>query len=117
MAMLLSDTYKHTHCRMYPSNMTKLVSYLTPRKAMSEQYDKMVFAGLQPFIKKYLIGIFYDNFFNLSWEKVESSYIKYMNVQLGEGNYDLDRIKALHELGYLPIEIRAQSTMPDMPIR
>lgn len=107
MAMLLSDTYKHTHCRMYPSNMTKLVSYLTPRKAMSEQYDKMVFAGLQPFIKKYLIGIFYDNFFNLPWKEVESAYVEYMNVQLGEGNYDLDRIKALHELGYLPIEIRA----------
>lgn len=107
MAMLLSDTYKHTHCRMYPSNMTKLVSYLTPRKAMSEQYNKMVFAGLQPFINRYLNGIFYDDFFNLPWEDVEKDYTAYMGVQLGHGNYDLDRIKALHSLGYLPIEIRA----------
>lgn len=108
MALLLSDTYKHTHCRMYPSNMTKLVSYLTPRKAMSEQYDKMVFAGIQPFIQKYLIDIFYDNFFDLPWDEVYESYTTYMSVQLGSPeNYDIDRIKALYDLGYLPIEIRA----------
>lgn len=106
MALLLSDTYKHTHCRMYPSNMTKLVSYLTPRKAMSEQYDKMVFAGIQPFIQKYLMDIMYTEFFDQPWELVEMDYRKYMDVQLGAANYDLDRIKALHDLGYLPVEIR-----------
>ena len=106
-ALLLSDTYKHTHCRMYPSNMTKLVSYLTPRKAMSDQYDKMVFAGLQPFIQKYLMDIMYDEFFDRPWDYVERQYRFYMDIQLGAGNYDIDRIKSLHDLGYLPIEIRA----------
>ena len=55
MMMLCSDTYKHTHPRMYPKNLNKLVSYLTVRKNMSEAFDKMVFAGLQPFMKEYLV--------------------------------------------------------------
>ncbi|WP_272482297.1 nicotinamide phosphoribosyltransferase domain-containing protein [Thomasclavelia cocleata] len=56
--LLLSDTYKQTHLRMFPKDLTKLVSYWTPRKAMSEKYDKMVFFGLQEFIKKYLVEDF-----------------------------------------------------------
>lgn len=118
MAILLSDTYKHTHPRMYPQNLNKLVSYLTPRKAMSKQYDKMVFAGLQPFIQKYLVEIFNDQFFTLSWIEVEHLYKEYMGVQIGVENCEIDKIKALHELGYLPLEIRAlpEGTIVNMGI-
>ena len=62
MMMLMSDTYKHTHPRMYPRKepykMKKLVSYLTPRKNMSEAFPHMVFVGIQPFIMDYLIDGF-----------------------------------------------------------
>ena len=34
MALLLSDTYKQCHDRMYPNGLTKLVSYWVPRKSM-----------------------------------------------------------------------------------
>ena len=34
LAMLLSDTYKQTHFRMYPAGLTKLVSYWVPRRSM-----------------------------------------------------------------------------------
>ena len=66
MALLLSDTYKQCHDRMYPKGLTKLVSYWVPRKSMLENQNHMVFFGLQAFIKEYLMGYFQKNFFELS---------------------------------------------------
>ena len=107
MMMLMSDTYKHTHPRMYPQNLTKLVSYLTPRKNMSPAFDKMVFFGLQPFIREYLIDGFNSQFFDLPLGKVKREYEYYMDCQIGFENTEWEKIEALHKLGYLPIEIRA----------
>lgn len=106
-SLLLSDTYKQTHDRMYPAGLTKLVSYWTPRKSMSEKYDKMVFFGLQAFIKEFLGEGFQNSFFSMSEEEVLAEYTHYMNGQIGEGNYDIDKVIKLHRLGYLPLEIRA----------
>lgn len=107
MALLMSDTYKHTHPRMYPQNMTKLVSYLTCRKAMSDQYDHMVFFGLESFMEKYLIEMFNHTFFDRPLRDVLAEYTHYMNIQIGSENYDLEPLMNLHHLGYLPLEIRA----------
>ncbi len=106
-ALLLADTYKHTHDRMYPEGLTKLVSYWTPRKSMLKTVDKMVFFGLQAFIKEVLIDYFNQNFFSLSEEKVLRIYTEYLDAQIGEGNYDLGKLVNLHRLGYLPLELRA----------
>ena len=51
MIMLYSDSYKQCHPLMYPDNQTYLVSYLTARKAMNDNFPKMVVYGVQPFIK------------------------------------------------------------------
>lgn len=107
MALLLSDTYKQCHGRMYPVGLTKLVSYWVPRKSMLETQDKMVFFGLQAFIKEYLIEYFNDNFFTLTENEVLELYTDSMDVQIGRENYDLDKIIELHSLGYLPLQIRA----------
>ena len=66
MALLLSDTYKQTHSRMYPNSLNTLVSYWVPRKSMfqNEENQKMVFFGLQAFIQEYLIEYFDKNFFS-----------------------------------------------------
>lgn len=107
MALLLSDTYKQCHDRMYPTGLTKLVSYWVPRKSMLKTQDKMVFFGLQAFIKEYLIEYFNDNFFALSKDEVLDLYTDSMDIQIGRENYDLDKIVNLHSLGYLPLQIRA----------
>ena len=107
LAILLSDTYKQTHSRMYPKGLTKLVSYWTPRKSMLEKQNKMVFFGLQAYIEEYLMHYFNENFFGLPEKKVITQYTETMNIQIGEGNYDLSKIIELHRLGYLPLEIRA----------
>lgn len=116
--LLLSDTYKQTHMRMFPKGLDRLVSYWTPRKSMSEKYNKMVFFGLQEFMRKYLVEDFNNNFFNRPLGEVLKEYSSYMNTQLGEGNYDLAPIINLHELGYLPVYIRAlpEGTLVDMGV-
>ena len=115
-ALLLSDTYKQCHPRMYPkdieldgeiANTTRLVSYWVPRRSMLQKHNKMVFWGLTAFLKTYLVEYFRDNFFNLSREEVINEYCDTMDIQIGEGNYDEVNILQLHKLGYLPIEIAA----------
>lgn len=66
MAILLSDTYKQIHNKIYPKGLTKLVSYWTPRRSMLKNQNKMVFFGLQAFIEEYLIDYFNKNFFELT---------------------------------------------------
>lgn len=108
-ALLLSDTYKQVHDRMYPNSLESLVSYWVPRKSMfhNEENQKMVFFGLQAFIQEYLVEYFNKNFFDVPLDEVLATYRKYLNIQLGEGNYDIDKIVNLHELGYLPLRIDA----------
>lgn len=108
-SLLMCDTYKTSHIDQYPKSLCKLYSYWVPRKTMFETLpiDKMAFFGLQAFVKEFLIDHMQDNFFCRNWKAIEESYRKYMNLQLGEGNYKVDHIRALHELGYLPLEIKA----------
>lgn len=109
LAILLSDTYKQTHDRMYPKSLKKLVSYWVPRKSMfsSEDNQKMVWFGMQAFIQEWLLEYFQNNFFDLPLERVLKEYKFTMNIQLGEGNYDVEKVEKLHSLGYLPLEIKA----------
>lgn len=110
MALLLSDTYKQCHSRMYPKGLTKLVSYWVPRRSMLENRNKMVFFGLQAFIKEYLMGYFQENFISILQKMKWCLFITdSMDIQIGKDNYDLDKIVQLHRLGYLPLEIRALS--------
>lgn len=106
--MLLCDTYKAVHNLMYPENLETLVSYLVPRKSYFEKPEnqKMVWFGLQAFIKQYLVDYFNKNFFEKSEDEIVETYTKAMDVQL-DGAYKLDHIIDLHRLGYLPLKINA----------
>lgn len=109
LAILLSDTYKQTHDRMYPTSLKKLTSYWVPRKSMfnNEDNQKMVWFGMQAFIQEWLLDYFQKNFFDMPLNKVMKDYKFTMNIQLGEGNYDVEKVAKLHALGYLPLEIKA----------
>ena len=56
--MLLIDFYKAVHAEMLPKNITKSVSYFTPRMSRVKRWDRVVMFGLQGFIKTYLIDYF-----------------------------------------------------------
>ena len=105
--MLLIDFYKAVHAEMLPQNITKSVSYFTPRMSRVKRWDKVVMFGLQGFIKEYLIDYFNDNFFNVPLETVMGEYTRIMDNTLGKNAYNPKKIENLHDLGYLPIEIVA----------
>ena len=105
MIMLYSDSYKQCHHLMYPDNQEELVYYLTPRKAMNENFLKMIVYGIQPFLVE--LNNAFEDFFNRDDIEVMAEYDHYIDAHLGIGNVARNRIMELHELGYLPLEIRA----------
>lgn len=105
--MLLIDFYKAVHEEMLPKNITKSVSYFTPRMSRVKRWDKVVMFGLQGFIKTYLIDYFNEEFFDKPFEEIIYEYKRIMDASLGKDAYKIDKIESLHKLGYLPIEIVA----------
>ncbi len=103
--MLLIDFYKAVHAEMLPKNITKSVSYFTPRMSRVKRWGKVVMFGLQGFIKTYLIDYFNNEFFNKPFDEVMSEYRRIMDATLGKNAYKIEKIEALHSLGYLPIKI------------
>ena len=105
--LLLIDFYKSTHHEQYPKGLTKMVSYYTPRMSRLKDNDMVTFFGLQGFIKEYLIKGFNDNFFSRPEDEVVAEYERILDYTLGKGAYESQKIRDLHKLGYLPLEISA----------
>lgn len=105
--VLLIDFYKACHRDMLPKEITKSVSYFTPRMTRVKRWDSVVMFGLQAFIKTYLIDYFNKYFFEKTEEEVVKEYERVLEYSLGEAAYSSKTIKELHQLGYLPIEIIA----------
>lgn len=106
-ALLLADGYKHVHAEQFPKGLTKLVSYVTPRMSRLKSQDYMILFGLQAFLKTYMIDYFNENFFNRPKEEVLHEYSRVMDTMLGKGNYGLDKIAALYDLGYMPLQFNS----------
>lgn len=116
--LLESDFYKQVHWNQYPKGVTKVVSYFTPRMSRLKQFGEnhLIMFGLQSFIKEFLIEDFNENFFSRSKEEVMAEYRHLMDNTLGAGLYGEERIAALHDLGYLPLEIKALPEGTRVPI-
>lgn len=113
-APLLKDVYKIGHIFQYPDNTELVMSNMTPRtdkhllqRVNSRVYNgKSVFMGLQGFIIEVLMDHWNRTFFSQGWEVVGQIYKRYVDAVLNT-DFPVAHIKALHALGYLPIEIRA----------
>lgn len=111
--LFATDFYKVGHIRQYPEKTELIYSNLTPRSGKLSnlpQYlndEKVVFVGLQTFIKNFLIEKWNTEFFNQPKEQVVNEYKQFVDKCLGKDTVDVHHIEILHELGYLPIEIRA----------
>jgi len=104
--ILLSDSYKQFHWMMYPQGITKLYSNMTPRSFKHLKCDKAVFFGLQYYIKEYLINQWNKNFFNKPLEEVLAEF-KRFHKHFSFYDMPTEHIEKLHNLGYLPIKIKA----------
>lgn len=104
------DFYKAGHRQQYPTGTELVVSNFTPRSgkhAVIEDKDGIVFFGLQYFIKDFLIETWNKSFFELPKDQVVGWYKRRMDNSLGVDSIPIDHVEALHDLGYLPIEIKA----------
>lgn len=115
--LLMIDFYKATHADQYPAGITKLVSYMTPRGTRLELTDHVVNFGLQGFTKQYLIDAFEENFFSRPEDEVVGEYERVLNATLGKGMYGSEKVRSLHRLGYLPLEIGEVPEGTRVPMR
>ncbi|MCP5161068.1 MAG: nicotinate phosphoribosyltransferase [Hahellaceae bacterium] len=90
------DSYKSSHYLQYPPNTTRVSSYIESRGG---EFDKVVFFGLQMFIKEYLCK-------PISAEDIDEAVALFAahGVPFNEAGwrYILDRYQ-----GFLPVEIQA----------
>ncbi|WGH75302.1 nicotinate phosphoribosyltransferase [Tenacibaculum tangerinum] len=115
--LLFTDGYKVDHRRQYPNNTTLVYSNWTPRKSRIKGVEKVVFFGLQYFLKKYIIEEFKTNFFNKPKETICKQYSRRINNYLGENAVGIDHIAALHDLGYIPMVFKALPEGVEVPLR
>jgi nicotinamide phosphoribosyltransferase len=115
--LLLTDGYKVDHRRQYPDGTTLVYSNWTPRKSRIEGVEEVVFFGLQYFIKKYILEDFETYFFKQPKEKVVTEYSRRINNYLGENQVGTKHIEDLHDLGYIPMVIKALPEGASVPMR
>jgi nicotinamide phosphoribosyltransferase len=115
--LTLIDFYKADHRRQYPDNTVMVYSNWTPRKSRIDGVDHIVFFGLQYFILKYLIEEWNKNFFEKDIEEVIKKYKRRLDNALGKDTVPVDHIRSLHELGYLPLCIKALPEGTLVPMR
>ncbi|WAX16463.1 hypothetical protein LC76P1_00026 [Lysinibacillus phage LC76P1] len=123
----LCDFYKTSHKPCYPEGMTGLYSMMSCR---SDKYSKVkgfnVIFGIQAMIQEYLIEHFNDNFFSRPRWAVIQEYQRVIYHTIinpfdksvsNVHEVDASHIGALHDLGYLPIKIKAVKEGTILPVK
>lgn len=110
----LADFYKTGHPGMYPKETSFLVANFTPRSSKHAPVrcsplfdDKVVWFGITGFIKEYLIETFNREFFHVPRAVAIRKYQRRMDTALGPGKVSMTHLERLHDLGYLPLELRS----------
>lgn len=110
--LLNIDFYKVDHRRQYPDTTTEIYSNFTPRYVknnhnMLPDFDnKVVVFGVRAFIEQFTWD-WEVNFFCCPKEDVIGHYKKIICKALNLQEFDTSHLEALHDLGYLPIHIKA----------
>jgi len=116
MPFLRTDFYKISHPFQYPPGTQRVYSNYTARKSRLQGIEEMVFFGLQYFIKAYLMEDMQRNFFCQSKYKVMKAYERRIKNSIGPlPTYE--HVASLHDLGYLPIRIKALPEGSLVPMR
>jgi nicotinamide phosphoribosyltransferase len=121
-ALTNTDSYKLGHARMYQDSTTKVYNNFTPRSMshfnVPEQYKadkKIVWFGLQGFLHE-LNQVWKDTFFDLDVDTVCEEFSELVAPFCGPNGFDVTRLRELHALGYLPLEIKALPEGVRVPI-
>jgi nicotinamide phosphoribosyltransferase len=105
--LLLTDGYKTGHHFQYPQGTNLVYSNFTPRsnKYAPKGCDKVVSFG-QQMVMKIIHDSFQENFFSQPKEIVCGQIKEELALYLGT-DYDGTHFEKLHDLGYLPILVKA----------
>lgn len=115
---LLCDFYKVSHREQYPEGTEVVYSTWTPRSGKhAPNIEKVVAFGFQGFVKEYLIEFFNDNFFSRPKTEIVNEYNRYMKNCLFIQTPHTKHIEDLHDLGYLPLSIKALDEGTLVPFR
>ncbi|XP_029539442.1 nicotinamide phosphoribosyltransferase 2 isoform X1 [Oncorhynchus nerka] len=101
--LLATDSYKITHYKQYPPNVSKVYSYFEcRRKKGGTQFSEIVFFGLQYLLKKYLSGRV------ITEEKIQEAKVFYQ-MHFRQTVFDEEGWRKVLEKydGRLPIRIKA----------
>lgn|SRR5690554_2036391 len=107
--LLATDSYKVSHKGFMVEGTTKIYSNLTPRSlkrlAKSSLFDgKIVVFGISMMVQE-LDYWWQNHFFNLSKEEAIANAARILKAYIGHD--DNHHFEQLHDLGYLPIEIKS----------
>lgn len=107
-----ADFYKPSHISMYDKRSEIVQDNMTPRNSkhfihFADNDHRVMMAGLQGFIKWFLIDMFNENFFKKSKEEAVEQYKEICDISIGKDMVEVWGFEKLHDLGYLPLEIRA----------
>jgi nicotinamide phosphoribosyltransferase len=111
-ALTSCDSYKLGHADQYPPGTTKVYSNFTARSMVHlnvpEPYKptQIVWFGLQAFLAE-LVEVWDRTFFHQSKHAVVTEFLEIAEGFCGPRGFNGRRLEELHDLGYLPLEIRA----------
>lgn len=116
-ATVLCDFYKISHRPAYPDGTQQVYATWIPRASRIPSIDRVVFFGLQAFVKRYLIDYFNQNFFRRPIKEIVGEYSRIIHNTLGIEHPEVDHLVELHKLGYLPLLIKAVPEGTRVPLR
>lgn len=103
------DCYKEYHLYAYHPDITKVYVNFTSRSGRLSNVpnnEEVLFVGLQYFIKDYLQNEWQRDFFGLEKDEAISNHKRILSAMLGH-EIDVSYLERLHDLGYLPLKIKA----------
>jgi nicotinamide phosphoribosyltransferase len=115
-AIMQTDGYKLDHRRQYPKGTEKVYSNWTARGSRIPAVQEVVFVGLQAAIQRRLMEDF-EAFFEADADDICEAYQGMLDAYLGPNDIGTDHIRALHSLGYIPLEFKALPEGTRVPLR
>lgn len=113
----MSDMYKTGHIFQYPPKTQGVYSNMTARGSRIPEIEKIVVFGLQYFVQEYLVNRFNREFFHQPKWFVVQQYKRRLDHALGKDAVTMEHIEALHDLGYMPVRIKALAEGSLCPMR
>lgn len=114
--IMATDGYKLDHRRQYPKGTQYVYSNWTARGSRIKDINDVTFVGLQYAIKKRLMEDF-EAFFAADVDEVCAEYQAMLDAYLGPNDIGTEHIRALHNLGYIPLEFKALPEGTRVPLR